>query len=340
VAITTNELINRQGEVNIEDCSFPLPTPQDYEKLSDDELRSRIIEAKEQKGAVLLVHNYQRLEIQDLADYMGDSLGLSIEATRCDSSLIVFCGVDFMAESAKILNPEKKVILPHRKANCPMALMVDLDGLREMKKRHPDAVVVSYVNSTAEIKAETDICCTSSNAVQVVKSLGDRKIIFVPDKNLANYTKSVTGANIIPWEGYCYVHNGFTAEDVQRARKEYPGAILIAHPECQMSVLEHADYITSTSGMVQWVDNNLGLVDEKGVIIGTEIGLVKQIQKKHPGRNIYPLAWKAVCRTMKLTDLPHLCWAIENEQHEIVVPEEVRIKAYSALKRMTDILPD
>lgn len=286
-----------------------------------------------------MVHNYQRLEIQDLADFLGDSLGLSIEASKSDASLIVFCGVDFMAESAKILSPDKKVLLPDRKANCPMAMMVDIDKLREMKKLYPEAVVVTYVNSTAEVKAESDICCTSSNAVEVVRSLGKRKIIFTPDQNLAIYAKLKTGADIIPWEGFCYVHDAFTVRDVEVALNEHPSALFIAHPECQMEVLNRADLVTSTSGMVKWVAENLDIVDQRGVIIGTEVGLVNQLNKRFPGRKIYPLFDRSICWTMKLTTLAKVCWSIENEQYEITVPEDIREKAYTALKRMIDIRP-
>jgi len=311
----------------------------EYKKLPHEELKRRILRAKKLKNAVLLVHNYQRLEIQELADHLGDSLGLSILAAKTDSPLIVFCGVDFMAESAKILNPGKKVIFPHPKADCPMARMVDLDGLREMKEKYPDAVVVTYVNSTAEVKAESDICCTSANAVEVVRSLGDKKIIFVPDRNLALYVKNITGADIVPWDGFCYVHDAFAKRDVEVARHAHPHAVVIAHPECAMEVLEEADVITSTTGMIKWADQNQDLVNTRGVIIGTEIGLVNQIIAKYPAGKIYPLFDKAICATQKLITLPYLCRAIENEQVEITLSEEIRIKAHSALQRMVEILP-
>lgn len=311
----------------------------EYQKLTAEELRERIMRARKAKNAVLLVHNYQPLEIQEFADYLGDSLGLSIEATKTETSLIVFCGVDFMAESAKILNPEKKVVIPDRRADCPMAKMVDIEELRELKKRYPGAVVVTYVNSTADVKAESDICCTSANAVQVVRSLVDKKIIFTPDKNLALYTKKMTGADIIPWEGFCYVHDAFGDRDVEEALNAHPGAVFIAHPECTMEVLDRADLVTSTSGMVKWVDGNLDTIDKRGVIIGTEVGLVNQLRKKYPSREIHPLFDRGICKTQKLTNLPNLCWALENEQYEVNVPEDIRVKAYSALKRMIDILP-
>jgi len=311
----------------------------EYEQLPKEELRLRIMRAKSQKNAVLLVHNYQKLEIQELADHLGDSLGLSIQATKTKADLIVFCGVDFMAESAKILNPEKKVILPHGKADCPMAKMVEIDALRQMKELYPEAVVVTYVNSSAEVKAESDVCCTSANAVEVVRSLPGKKIIFTPDKNLAIYAQYMTKADIIPWEGFCYVHDAFSSRDVIVARNSYPQAMFIAHPECAMEVLEMADHITSTAGMVKWVEDNQEIVNKFGVIIGTEVGLVDQLKKRFPEGKIYPLFDRAICATQKLTNLSRLCWAMENEQVEITIPEEIRLKAFSALKRMVEILP-
>ena len=320
--------------------SVPASDLKNYQNLPHEELRRRILRAKQVKNAVILAHNYQPLEIQDMADILGDSLGLSIEAAKTDSSLIVFCGVNFMAESAKILNPQKKVVIPNPKANCPMARMVDIEGLRALKKKHPDALVVTYVNSTAEVKAESDICCTSANAVQIVKFLGNQRIIFTPDKNLGTYVQRMTGADIIYWEGFCYVHDAFTIRDVDVAQYEYPGAVFIAHPECHIEVLEKADLVTSTSGMIKWVTQNQGIVNDIGVIIGTEVGLVHQLQRKYPQGKIYPLFDKAICKTMKLTTLPHLCWALENEEVEMIVPEDIRQRAYTALKRMLDILPD
>ena len=311
----------------------------DYRSIPESDLIEWINRLRVERNAVILAHNYQELEVQNTADYIGDSLGLSIEATKSDASIIVFCGVDFMAESAKILNPDKKVIIPDNRADCPMARMVSAAGLRKMKLLYPDAVVVTYVNSTADVKAESDICCTSANAVEVVKSLGDKKIIFAPDKNLALYVEKMTGADIIPWEGFCYVHNSFSARDVNVALEEYPGALFIAHPEAPMDVLDRADLITSTSGMVKWVEENTDIIAERGVIIGTEVGLVNQVLAKHPGARIYPLFDKAICRTQKMIDLPKICWALENEQFEVEIDEAIRIRAYTSLKRMIDIVP-
>ncbi|TKJ41908.1 quinolinate synthase [candidate division LCP-89 bacterium B3_LCP] len=309
----------------------------EYSTLPVDELVSRIKRAKKKKNAVLLVHNYQRMEVQQLADFLGDSLGLAREATRTDADIIVFCGVDFMAETAKILNPDKKVLLPDHRADCPMARMIDAPLLTEAKRKYPGAVVVTYVNSTAEVKALSDICCTSSNAIKVVKSLGDKQIIFTPDKNLAEYCRQHTGADIIPWEGHCYVHDQFTTEDVKIALEMHPDAIFIAHPECRMEVLSIADHVASTTGMVNFVTDNQDEIREKGIIIGTEIGLVEQINTEYPDLPLYPLTSTAICATQKLTNLAKVAWCIETQSNEIILDEEVRCRAYGAVKRMIDI---
>lgn len=308
-----------------------------YSLLPEDELVQRIQKAKAEKNAVLLVHNYQRMEIQRIADFLGDSLGLSRQATQTKADLIVFCGVDFMAESAKILNPEKTVLLPDKNAGCPMAAMATAEAVRKKKAEHPGAVVVSYVNTTAEVKAESNICCTSANAVNIIRSLGDHKILFVPDRNLANYGADQTGAHIIPWEGYCYVHDRFTVEDVERARAAYPEALFIAHPECRREVLALADHVASTSGMVKWVDAMSEGDARRGVILGTEVGLAHQLQAKYPGRLIVPLREHGICATMKLTNLAKVAWSIENEQYKVVVPEDIRLRAKAALDRMLSV---
>lgn len=310
----------------------------EYSLLPNDELVSRIDKARREKNAVLLVHNYQRREVQEIADFLGDSLGLAREATRTDAELIVFCGVDFMAETAKILNPGKKVLLPDLRADCPMARMIEASSLREAKEKYPDAVVVTYVNSTAEVKALSDICCTSSNAIRVVKSIGDRQILFTPDRNLARYCQEQTGANIIPWEGYCYVHDEFTVQDAEKVKGEHPGAIFIAHPECRLDVLSLADHVASTTGMVNFVFDNQKEIRRRGIIIGTEIGLVEQLKAAHPDLPIFPFASSAICATQKLTNLAKVAWCIETESNEIILDEEVRCQAYNAVKRMIEIV--
>lgn len=309
----------------------------DYSLLPKKELQARIKIARKEKNAVLLVHNYQRQEVQEIADYLGDSLGLAREATRTNADLIVFCGVDFMAETAKILNPEKKVLLPDLRAGCPMARMIDAESLRAARKKYPQAVVVTYVNSTAEVKALSDICCTSSNAIKVIKSLGKRQILFTPDRNLAEYCRQQTGADIIPWEGYCYVHDQFRAQDVIEARKEHPRAIILAHPECKLEVLDLADHVASTTGMANFVRDRQDEVKRQGVVIGTEIGLVEQLQGMYPHLPIYPLTSSAICATQKLTNLAKVTWCIETESNEITLDEEIRCRAYNAVKKMIEI---
>lgn len=310
----------------------------EYSLLREDELIDKIERAKSEKNAVLLVHNYQRQEVQKIGDFLGDSLGLAREAADTDSDMIVFCGVDFMAETAKILNPKKRVLLPDHRADCPMARMIDAPSLKAGKEKYPDAAVVTYVNSTAEVKALSDICCTSSNAVKVVQSLGDRQILFTPDRNLAEYCRVQTGANIIPWAGHCYVHDQFSVTDVEEAKQEHPGAIFIAHPECRMEVLSLADHVASTTGMVNFVRDHQSAVCDRGIIIGTEIGLVEQLNTAYPDLSIFPLTSSAICATQKLTNLAKVAWCIETEMNEITLDEEVRCRAYNAVKRMIDIV--
>lgn len=309
----------------------------EYILLSQEELTLRIDRARRDKKAVLLVHNYQRREVQEVADFLGDSLGLAREAARTDAKMIVFCGVDFMAQTAKILNPDKKVLLPDMRAGCPMARMIDAPSLQAMREKYPDAVVVTYVNSTAEVKALSDICCTSSNALRIVRSFGNRQIIFTPDRNLAEYCREQTGADIIPWEGYCYVHDEFRVGDVHEARSERSDAIFIAHPECRKEVLKQADQVMSTTGMVRFVDEHQEEIRRRGIIIGTEIGLVEQLQAGHPDLPIFPLTSSAICATQKLTNLAKVAWCIETESNEVVLDEDVRSRAYGAVKRMIEI---
>jgi quinolinate synthase len=301
--------------------------------VSQDALVEKILRLKRERDALFLVHNYQSLEIQRLADILGDSLQLSQEATRTQKPLIVFCGVHFMAESAKILNPTKKVLLPSQDAGCPMADMIDAEGLRKFKAEHPGAVVVTYVNSSAEVKAESDICCTSANAIRVVRSLGKKKILFVPDKNLAAYTKKMTGADIIPWHGFCFVHERFKRRDVEAARKQYPGAVVIVHPECPLEVSEAADEVASTSGIIRFVEQS----DKKEFIIGTEQGLIDRLSEEHPDKKLHTLKENAICKNMKKTTLARLAESLEKDQYEITVPGDVREKAYRSLERMVSL---
>lgn len=305
---------------------------EEYGKLTNAELRERLTRLKREKNAVILGHNYQIEDVQLVADHLGDSLRLAQLATETDADVIVLCGVDFMAESAKILNPSKRVLLPNEEATCPMAAMVTADDLTAFKAKHPSAAVVSYVNTSAAVKAVSDVCCTSSNAVEVVRGVEEDEIIFVPDRNLAAYAASKTDKKVIPWDGYCYVHNNFVAEDVELARGEHPGVPVVVHPESPPEVTESADYVTSTSGMVK-----LGAEHDE-LIVGTETGLIERMNREFPEKSFYPLSAFAVCRTMKLTDLPRVVWALENEEHEIEIPEEIRSRAEGALKRMLEFV--
>lgn len=310
-----------------------LPTVLDYSALAAEELRARIRARKAELNAVILGHNYQRVEIQEVSDYLGDSLGLSQEAAATDADVIVFCGVHFMAETAKILSPEKTVLMPDLRAGCPMADFVTGDALRRLKAEHPGAAVVAYVNSTAEVKAESDICCTSSNAVKVVESIpADRPILFVPDRNLARYVQQRTGReNIIAWDGYCYVHDDMVLEELGRARAKHPRALVVVHPEARQELLDRADVVTSTAGMVEYAEKH----DE--VIFGTERGLVDRMKQRFPLKTFIPLSGAAVCGNMKLNTLAKLAWCLDHRRHEVVLPERIRAGAERALRAMLDL---
>jgi quinolinate synthase len=310
-----------------------LSTVLDYQALPAEELRARIRVRKAALNAVILGHNYQRVEIQDVSDYLGDSLGLSQEAAATDADVIVFCGVHFMAETAKILSPAKTVLMPDPRAGCPMADFVTATALKRLKAEHPDAAVVTYVNSTAEVKAESDICCTSSNAVKVVESIPRaRPIIFVPDRNLARYVMERTGReDIIAWDGYCYVHDDMVLEELDRAKKAHPEALVVVHPEARRELLERADVVTSTSGMVEYAEKH------DAVIFGTERGLVDRLKARFPQKTFVPLSGAAVCGNMKLNTLAKLAWSLDHGKHEVVLDEGVRARAEAALRRMLDL---
>ena len=298
--------------------------------MTKEQMKKEILRLKKEKGAVILVHNYQIGEIQDLADFLGDSLGLSREASRISEKLIVFCGVTFMAETAKILSPDKKVLLPRKDAECPMAEMVNVEDLKKLKAKHPDAVVVTYVNSTAEVKAESDVCCTSANAVKIVQNIDAEEIIFTPDRNLASYVQRFTKKKIIPWEGFCYVHNQFTREEVIRAKEAHPRALLMVHPECQPEVIDLADKVLSTSGMVRVARES----SDSEFLVGTEGGMLYRLKKENPGKNFYSAGTAKFCRGMKATRLEDLYKALLEEQYEIILPEDIINKARMALERM------
>jgi quinolinate synthase len=325
----------------------PLTSPLHYSKLARAELSARILQRKRELNAVILGHNYQRGDIQDVSDYVGDSLGLSQEAASTAADVIVFCGVHFMAETAKILSPSKTVLMPDLKAGCPMADFVTGKSLRQMKRRMPGAAVVAYVNSTAEVKAESDICCTSSNAVQVVESIPrDRPILFVPDRNLAKYVAERTGrairsasssvhtgdpGEIVAWDGYCYVHDDLVLEELDAAQKAHPNACVVIHPEARRDLLERADYVVSTSAMADLASKH----DE--LIIGTERGLIDRLHQLYPEKTIVPLSRAAICGNMKVNTLAKLAWCLDHERHEVVLGEDVRTRAERALRGMLDL---
>ncbi len=290
----------------------------------------RIATLKAERDATILAHNYQAPEVQDIADLVGDSLELARAAATLDSGVIVFCGVDFMAETAAILSPEKTVILPAADACCPMAAMVTAGEVRVLCERFPAAAVVAYVNTSAEVKAESDICCTSANAVAVVESLAAEQVIFLPDRNLARYVARFTKKEILPWEGYCIVHERMTADEVTAARHSHPDAEVLVHPECRPEVIDLADYVFSTSGMVRHACTSTA----REFVIGTEVGLLHQLEKQCPEKIFFPLSSRAVCANMKKTGLAEVLAALERLEPRVTVPEDVAARARTAIERM------
>ena len=293
-------------------------------------LHEEILRLKEDRHAIILAHNYQPADVQDIADLTGDSLELSRAAATMDGDVIVFCGVDFMAETAAIISPDKTVLLPAQDACCPMADMITADELKLVKSRHPEAAVVCYVNTTAEVKAESDICCTSSNAVKVVNSLKEDQIIFVPDRNLGLYTQRFTKKEILPWEGFCTVHDRITPDHVRKAHDLHPDAVILVHPECRPEVIDLADHVASTSGIIRYVCES----PKKEFIIGTEIGILHRLRKDCPAKKCYPLSTAAICSNMKKTDLNKVRNALISLQPRITVPEEIAHRARCAIERM------
>jgi quinolinate synthase len=294
-------------------------------------LIDNIVKLKTEKDAIILAHNYQIDEIQDIADFVGDSLQLSIEAAKVKNRIIVFCGVHFMAETAKIISPKRKVLLPDKYSGCPMADMITDKQLANLKKEYPDAVVVCYVNTSARVKALSDICCTSSNAIKVVNSIpGDKQIIFIPDKYLGSYVQSQTGRKMILWNGFCPTHASINVETIMALKEEHPDAIVLIHPECTPGVIGVADKVASTGGMLTFVKQST----KNEFIIGTEIGLIYRLKKENPGKIFYPASSHAICPNMKLINLEKLLWALEEEQFEIRLPQAVIDKARMAIDNM------
>ena len=299
----------------------------------EKELAEKIAVLRKKRNAIILSHNYQLGEIQDIADFIGDSLELSQNAAKTDAKVIVFCGVHFMAETASILCPDKTVLLPDKHAGCPMANMITAERLIAKKKEHPKAAVVCYVNSTAEVKAESDICCTSANAVKVVESVDADEILFVPDQYLGHYVSTKSKKRFILWPGFCPTHARILPEHITKLRQEYPKAKIVVHPECKPEVIALADEVLSTSGMIRFAQGD----DVKEMVVGTEMGLIHRLKKENPDKKFIPVTEQAICPNMKLITLEKVLWALEDMQPEVKVPENVRVKAKAMVDKMLAI---
>lgn len=300
--------------------------------MTPEEIARRIAELKAERNAVILAHNYQILEVQEVADFLGDSLGLSQQAAATDADVIVFCGVHFMAQTAKLLSPEKTVLMPDPSAGCPMADMIDPEQLRAFKAEHPGAPVVAYVNTTAEVKAESDICCTSANAVRIVESLDADTVLFIPDANLADWVARQTDKQVIAWGGYCPTHVRISPETVRYMREQHPEALFIVHPEARPEVVAMADEVASTSGMIKFAH----ATDARELIVGTEEGLVKRLQVELPEKTFY-IVPHTICPNMKKTTAEKVLAALENMQYEIDVDPEIATRARRAVTRMLEV---
>ncbi len=302
--------------------------------IRESSLVDRILKLKKTRNAVILAHNYQLGEVQDIADFVGDSLELSQNAARTGADVIVFCGVHFMAETASILCPDKVVLLPDAHAGCPMADMITAEGLRQKKQELPGATVVCYINSSAEVKAESDVCCTSANAVKVIESLDEaNEILFVPDQYLGDYIGSKTGKKMILWPGFCPTHLRIQPQHIVRLRQEYPQAKVIVHPECHPEVISLADEVLSTGGMCRYIKES----EAEDIIVGTEIGIIHRLRKESPGKRFVPVSEQAICPRMKLISLEKILWSLEEMAPEVKVQEETRLKAKAAVDRMLEI---
>ncbi|MDA8218316.1 MAG: quinolinate synthase NadA [Dehalococcoidales bacterium] len=301
--------------------------------MMDTDAVARIKELKRDIDAVILAHNYQWPEVQDVADFVGDSLELSRQATKVAASTIVFCGVHFMAETAAILNPSRRVLLAHAGAGCPMADMIDEGSLQTWKEKYPEAAVVCYVNSSAAVKAMSDVCCTSANAVKVVEAVPQRQVLFVPDENLGRYVATKTDKEIITYPGFCITHYRLRARDVEAARQAHPNAVMMAHPECREEVWSRADAVLSTSQMLRFAKEN----PAQEFVVATECGILHRLQKENPGKTFHLLAENLVCPNMKKTTLASVVRTMEKQDTVVSVPEEIRVRALSALERMLSI---
>ncbi len=302
--------------------------------MDRETLHAEIRRLAASKEAIILAHNYQRPEVQDVADFTGDSLGLSRRAAASSAKIIVFCGVHFMAETAAILAPDKRVILPEQRAGCPMADMVDVEGLLELKAEHPGAVVVTYVNSSAAVKAVSDVCCTSANAVDVLRWVPpDKEIIFTPDRNLGTWAAKKAGREVIVWPGFCPTHELIEVADVLAAKAAHPQAKVVVHPECPPEVVGLADAVESTTGMIRFCRED----DATEYLIGTECGLLYRLSKDVPGKRFYPVTGAAVCPNMKMTTLEKVYRSLRDEGPLVTVPADIRTKALQAVQRMVEI---
>ncbi len=296
-------------------------------------LKQKIAGLKKELRAVIVAHNYQRAEVQDIADIVGDSLELSRQCTEVDAETIVFCGVRFMAESAAILNPDRTVLLSEGSAGCPLADMINIDELRGWKQRYPGASVVCYINSSAEIKSESDVCCTSANGVQIVNSMPTNDMLFVPDQNLGHYVSTQTKKNIILYPGFCYVHHRLKPEQVKPAKQLHPEAQVLVHPECRPEVIALADAALSTSQMLRYVKAS----SHNSFIIGTEEGIVHRLRLENPDKSFYLISNSQICIDMKKTTLETIARTMESRQNIVTIPEEVRLKAKQAIDRMLEV---
>jgi len=300
---------------------------------SDAKLIEEILRLKRGRNAVILAHNYQLGEVQDIADFVGDSLELSQNAAKTEADVIVFCGVHFMAETASILCPDKIVLLPDIHAGCPMADMITAERLRERKRGLPGTTVVCYINSSAEVKAESDVCCTSANAVKVIESLDAEEILFVPDQYLGHYISTKTDKSMILWPGFCPTHIRIQPQYITNLRREYPQAKVVVHPECRPEVIALADEVLSTGGMCRYASKS----EVKEMIVGTEIGILHRLRKENPGKKFIPVSEQAVCPRMKLITLERVLWSLQEMTPEVKVPEEIRLEAKAAVDRMLEV---
>ncbi len=297
------------------------------------EMTAEIARLKTERKAVILAHNYQLPEVQDIADFVGDSLELSRKATEVEAEVIVFCGVFFMAETAKILNPKRTVIIPDPRAGCPMCDMAPAEEVRKRKAELPGVPVVAYVNTTAEVKAEADICCTSANAVKIVNSLPEPRVLFLPDRNLGQWVQRHTEKEIILWPGYCPTHQRILAAQIRRLREQHPQAVVVVHPECAPDVIDVADEVLSTGQMMRWARQT----PAREIIIGTERGIIYRLEQENPGKTFYPVTELTICPNMKKITLEKVQWALEDMSFQVEVPEDIATRARRAITRMLEI---